>query len=159
MGTPIQNVILGAIAAVTSGNKFEMIENLIPQRLEDGKLINFKGRVIGTHDGEDQIFTEEGLEAPARMTVAFIKKVTDPVADAILGETKEESKASEKTVNADKNAPTGEIKDETRQGRLIIDLLEEGKFKKAKKVLKGLDKVHPRYKEFKKEIKKGLENG
>jgi hypothetical protein len=91
--------------------------------------------------------------------LADASRLTVPLIDrTCIGSEVEE--APEKEIEQEQDETTAEevVEPELTDARKIQILIEKGKFKKAKKLLKELDEDHPNRKEFKKAIKAGLEN-
>ena len=130
---PINAQLTGAIQATKTSDRFEQLQYTIPQRLEDGKLYNYKNVCIGTHDAPDEVFGDADIEAPNRFTTAFVKRITDPVQKLIDAseapeETEEEEEVSEEP-KAEKKADDG-FND-------VRKAIKKGKGKKALKLIKA----------------------
>ena len=136
------------------GDRKEYAEIMLPQRLEDNKLINFKDQVIGTWDGEDQEIYPLEYMKQKMVTDAWLNKLFAPI-NGFLGtasEREEEDDEFEETPE-----PIEEI--ETDYDPINIEeLIKKGKFKKAKKLLKEDKELidDAEYKTLMKQIKKGM---
>ena len=144
------------LALVRQWDKKEAIEYLLPQRIEDGKMYNFKNQVVMSYDGEDCVFHEDGdiVKNVSRVTDKFLNDFYLPI-NKYFGTASEQAKGpeietvvddgdellddgpSEKKSKKDKKKSKNEpiISD----GTLIHDikgLISNGELKAAKKLLK-----------------------
>jgi hypothetical protein len=168
-------------AAIVAKDKKEALEILAPKEIKDEKILNFRGRVIGMVEGaEDRVLNEdEVLEKQSRITQAFVESIFKPLMDLLnveeddqvvdedeedveedaaeeVEEEVEESEEEAPKKKKKKDSPTEEKAENDMAGveADIEEAITAGKAKKAKKLLKTLDKDHPAYKQYKKSIKK-----
>jgi len=158
-----------AMAAVRQGDRKSMLKSMMPQRLEDGKLYNVNGTVIGSWpDAEDQeIIPFDRIENVSRVTEAFLTEIFSNV-NQFLGTASEREELSD-VEEADTVGdvlsdpePGEDLLDETFDTGPIEKAIAKGKLKKAKALLEANKEVmdHDDYKALKKQIKKqGKQNG
>jgi len=165
------NIVKSRMDLMKSWDKKDALALMLPQRVEDNVLYNFKNDVIGGCDGEDVIFHEDGsiIDETNRITDKFLNTFYAPM-EAYFGEAAadgepEESEEDEAEDTADEEVTEKKPKKDKKKSKDIIAeghpeldeiaaYLVDGKIKKAKKVLKGMDEDHADYKEAKKLIKK-----
>ena len=167
------NIVKSRMDLMKSWDKKDALALMLPQRVENHILYNFKNDVIGGCDGEDVIFHEDEtiITETNRITDKFLSTFYAPM-EAYFGEAadEDEPEESEEDETEDDEIETEEDvkpskKDKKKKSKDVVAAnhpeldeiavyLVDGKIKKAKKVLKGMDEDHADYKEAKKLIKK-----
>jgi len=158
------NIIKSRMDLMKSWDKKDALALMLPQRVEDNILYNFKNDVIGGCDGEDVIFHKDGsiIDETNRITDKFLNTFYAPMEayfnSALVEEDKTTSEDETEDTADDEEVTEKKSKDVIAEGHPELDeiaaYLVDGKIKKAKKVLKGMDEDHADYKEAKKLIKK-----
>lgn len=139
--------ILESRVTIIKGNDVKQrVEMLLPQRVEDGKMYNFKDQVIMTFNGEDCIFHENAniVQETNRVTDKFISTILAPIKTYLNVD-----------ITSENGPGPDDIEEELETAKDIdlvsevSDLIKAGEMKKAKKVLKA-NKDNSSYKEAKK---------
>jgi hypothetical protein len=107
---------------------------LMPRELKDGVLLNFKGSPIGRVDeAQSDIFFDQDFKFPKEIDEDWVYDNTDPIFQYLFGDAMS-------------------VYDK------IQSLICEGKFKKAKKLIKTMSKDDPDRKKLKKIVKENLKD-
>ena len=166
-----KKVLDSRLLMIKGWDKKDALSLMFPQRVEAGKVYNFKDQVIMSHDGEDCVFHEDSdvIDTVTRVTDKFLTDFYTPIDAYFSGEPElddevmedvTDEKAGKKAKKA-KKEKVDETKDEAEQptesdGKLIAsvkEFIEAGDLKAAKKLLKK-NEDHVDYKKAKKILKK-----
>ncbi len=148
----------GAMAATrqikTGADKLDFIMFMFPQQIKDGKLINFKGKIIGAFDADDQVLVEASRVLDAtKVTDALMNDVFNPL-NKLFGSAGERAEAvtedNEEEV-IDLNEETAPAKDIDEDDILdaIEDAVDKDDLDEAKKQLALLPKSNDEYNDMK----------
>lgn len=156
------NIMQGRFNIVKTWDKKDALAIMMPQRVEDNKLYNFRNDVIGGCDGKDIVFHEDEsiITETTRITDKFLNAFYAPM-EAYFGETtsdnEDEDDNSEPddvyTVDEEKPKKNKKNADDLSLISEIQDLIEKDDLKAAKKLLKA-NPDHGDFKKAKKLIKK-----
>jgi hypothetical protein len=143
-------IVASRLEVVRGWDKKDALITLLPQRLEDNMLYNFRNDIIGGCEGEDVVFHEDSsiIDEASRVTDKLLTTVYAPI-EAYFG-TDVKVEVAEEVLADDGTAEDGEHPELNEIAQLIM----KGKVKKAKKLLKAMSEDHEDYKACKKLIKK-----
>lgn len=144
-------VVETRMADIRQRKDAKTLVSFLPQRVEDGKVINFNGHVVGTWDGEDQVIVDlEIFDNQKVVTDAWLNKIFTPI-NEFFGPASEREEA-EPEPKVKEEPATDEAHGSTIEE--FRELLGKGKVKKAKRLLKEAKELlgKEQYKELKKEL-------
>ena len=141
------------------GERIDFAATMLPFELKDNLLHSFNGNVVGTWEGEDQFIIDAKLFNQKVCTDAWLIKVFKDV-NEFLGSAGEREEPDEEREQSDEECEQPELEEENTEPEdekeQILQLIMDGKLKKAKKLLKKAKKLLKRVKPnlSKKEYKK-----
>lgn len=139
----------------TSADKLDFITLMIPQKIENGKLYNFKGKEIGAFDADDQELVDASrvLEA-TKVTDALMNDVFNPL-NKLFGSAGERDTAKESDEELRPDTDENDMDDipaidEEDILDALEDALDKGDATEARKQLALLPKSNDEYDDMKK---------
>jgi len=150
------NIIKSRMDLMKSWDKKDALALMLPQRVEDNVLYNFRNGVIGGCDGEDVVFHEDEtiITETNRITDKFLNTFYAPMNAYFAGPGPDDVEEEME----DAPAADEDSEDEVEETEIdliaeVKDLVKADELKKAKKVLKA-NPDHADYKKAKKILKK-----
>lgn len=164
----LNDILFSRMAVIRQWDKKQALSYLIPQRIEDEKLYNFKNQVIMSFEGEDCVFHEDAsvIDDAGRVTEKLLTDIYKPINDYFGPASKIANSEVDPNVEGDEPEDDEEIEcnDDVTESDdnddMIVDIvttvksfIKDGELKAAKKFLKKYED-HDDYKKAKKMLKK-----